>query len=71
VLLMLHGNPTWSFVYRDTITQLISRFRCVAPDNPGFGFPVVPDGFDGNRSPGMSTSSDSRSSWVAVSVPCW
>jgi haloalkane dehalogenase len=37
VLLMLHGNPTWSFVYRGVITALRDRFRCVAPDYPGFG----------------------------------
>ncbi len=37
VLLMLHGNPTWSFVYRDVIAALRDRFRCVALDYPGFG----------------------------------
>lgn len=37
VLLMLHGNPTWSFVYRDVISQLSAKFRCVAMDYPGFG----------------------------------
>jgi haloalkane dehalogenase len=37
VLLMLHGNPTWSFVYRDVITQLSGSFRCIALDYPGFG----------------------------------
>jgi haloalkane dehalogenase len=37
VLLMLHGNPTWSFVYRDVIPRLSGSFRCVALDYPGFG----------------------------------
>lgn len=37
VLLMLHGNPTWSFVYRDVITELSGSFRCIALDYPGFG----------------------------------
>ena len=36
-LLLLHGNPTWSFLYRDVIAGLRDRFRCVAPDYPGFG----------------------------------
>ncbi|NMO03023.1 alpha/beta fold hydrolase [Gordonia sp. TBRC 11910] len=36
-LLMLHGNPTWSFVYRDVIARLSDRFRCIALDYPGFG----------------------------------
>jgi haloalkane dehalogenase len=37
-LLLLHGNPTWSFLYRDIIKGLRDRFRCIAPDHPGFGF---------------------------------
>lgn len=36
-LLMLHGNPVWSFVYRDVIAALRDRFRCMAVDFPGFG----------------------------------
>jgi haloalkane dehalogenase len=36
-LLMLHGNPVWSFVYRDVIAALRHRFRCIALDFPGFG----------------------------------
>jgi haloalkane dehalogenase len=37
VLLLLHGNPTWSFLYREVIKGLRDRFRCIAPDYPGFG----------------------------------
>jgi haloalkane dehalogenase len=37
-LLLLHGNPTWSFLYRDLIKGLGDRYRCIAPDHPGFGF---------------------------------
>lgn len=47
ILLMLHGNPTWSFLYRDVITQLRGSFRCVALDYPGFGLSTAADGFDG------------------------
>jgi len=36
-LLMLHGNPTWSFVYREVISSLREEFRCIALDYPGFG----------------------------------
>jgi haloalkane dehalogenase len=36
-LLLLHGNPTWSFLYRHIISRLSPRFRCVAVDYPGFG----------------------------------
>ena len=36
-LLMLHGNPTWSFLYRELIRGLRDRYRCIALDYPGFG----------------------------------
>jgi haloalkane dehalogenase len=36
-LLLVHGNPTWSFLYRDIIKGLRTEFRCVALDYPGFG----------------------------------
>ena len=29
-LLFLHGNPTWSFLYRDLIKGLRDAFRCIA-----------------------------------------
>lgn len=45
-LLMLHGNPTWSFVYRHMIGLLRDRFRCVAVDYPGFGLSVASEGCD-------------------------
>ncbi len=45
VLLMLHGNPTWSFVYREVIMALRDRFRCVAPDYPGFGLSTAAPGY--------------------------
>jgi haloalkane dehalogenase len=41
-LLLLHGNPTWSFLYRDVIKGLSDRFRCIAPDYPGFGLSSAP-----------------------------
>jgi haloalkane dehalogenase len=36
-LLLLHGNPKWSFLYRDLIEALRDRYRCIAVDYPGFG----------------------------------
>jgi haloalkane dehalogenase len=44
-LLLLHGNPTWSFLYRDLIRGLSDRFRCIAPDHPGFGLSRAPSGY--------------------------
>jgi haloalkane dehalogenase len=46
ILLMLHGNPTWSYVFRHLILRLRDRFRCVAPDLPGFGLSVAPAGYE-------------------------
>lgn len=44
-LLMLHGNPTWSFLYRRMIPLLADHFRCVALDYPGFGLSTAASGF--------------------------
>lgn len=41
-LVLFHGNPDWSFLYRDIIVQLRDRFRCIAMDYPGFGLSVHP-----------------------------
>lgn len=41
-LLMLHGNPTWSFYYRNLIQELKPYYRCIAPDHIGCGFSEKP-----------------------------
>ncbi len=46
VLLMLHGNPTYSFLYRGIIQGLKDRFRCIALDYPGFGLSEAAPGYD-------------------------
>jgi len=35
--LLLHGNPTWGFLYREFIRRLSARYRVIAPDHAGFG----------------------------------
>ncbi len=38
VMLLLHGMPTWAYLYRNMIPQLVDAgYRCVAPDHLGFG----------------------------------
>jgi haloalkane dehalogenase len=44
-LLLLHGNPTWSFLWRDVITALRADFRCIALDYPGFGLSTAKPGY--------------------------
>ncbi len=41
-LLLLHGNPGWSFSFRKLIPQLASRYRVIAPDLIGFGLSDKP-----------------------------
>ena len=36
-VLLLHGEPTWAFLYRKVIAELVGSARCVAPDYFGFG----------------------------------
>jgi len=38
IILMMHGQPTWSYLYRNMIPPLLKAgFRCVAPDLVGYG----------------------------------
>jgi haloalkane dehalogenase len=39
---MLHGNPTWSFLYRYLVDGLSDEYRCIAPDYFGFGLSDKP-----------------------------
>ena len=36
-ILFLHGEPTWAFLYRKIIGELVGSHRCLAPDYFGFG----------------------------------
>jgi pimeloyl-ACP methyl ester carboxylesterase len=42
VVLLLHGFPTSSFMFRELIPRLADHCRVIAPDLPGFGFTQVP-----------------------------
>ncbi len=43
VLLLLHGFPTSSHMFRNLIPLLADRYHVIAPDYPGFGFSDAPD----------------------------
>lgn len=46
-VVLFHGEPTWSYLYRKVIPPLLEAgFRCVAPDLPGFGRSDKPTDFD-------------------------
>ncbi len=42
-MLMLHGNPTWSFYYRALIKEFSKQFQVIAPDHIGCGLSDKPD----------------------------
>ena len=42
-VLLLHGNPTWGYLYRDIIPPLVrSGYRAIIPDMIGFGLSEKP-----------------------------
>lgn len=45
-VLMVHGNPTWSFYYRKLVLGLREKVRCIVPDHLGCGLSDKPQDFD-------------------------
>lgn len=43
IILMLHGNPSWSYLWRNWIKGLSDSYRCIAPDHVGMGLSDKPD----------------------------
>ena len=44
IIFLLHGVPTWSFIYRNVIPICLERgYRVIAPDIPGFGLSDIPE----------------------------
>lgn len=41
-LVMLHGDPTWGYLYRNFIPSLARQYRCIVPDHMGMGKSAVP-----------------------------
>jgi haloalkane dehalogenase len=42
-VLMVHGNPSWSFYYRNLVKALSGTHRCIVPDHIGMGLSDKPD----------------------------
>jgi pimeloyl-ACP methyl ester carboxylesterase len=42
-IVLLHGFPSSSHMFRDLIPQLAAKFHVIAPDYPGFGYSDAPD----------------------------
>ncbi|MGW8180495.1 MAG: alpha/beta fold hydrolase [bacterium] len=45
-VIMLHGNPTWSFMYRELVKSLRNSYRVIVPDHIGCGLSDKPDSAD-------------------------
>lgn len=46
VLLMLHGNPTWSFFYRNLVKYFSKNYRVIVPDHLGCGLSEKPQDYE-------------------------
>ena len=46
VLLMVHGNPTWSFYYRNLVLYLRGQYRVIVPDHIGCGYSDKPQDYN-------------------------
>ena len=42
VIVMLHGNPSWSYYWRHLVLGLRDRYRCIVPDHIGMGLSDKP-----------------------------
>ncbi len=45
VLVMVHGNPSWSYLYRNLVSRLKDRFRVIVPDHMGCGLSDKPQDY--------------------------
>lgn len=48
VLVLCHGNPTWSFYYRTLIPELSRSYRVIVPDHMGCGLSDKPQDYEYN-----------------------
>ena len=46
VIVMLHGNPSWSYYWRHLVLALRGRYRCIVPDHIGMGWSDKPGDAD-------------------------
>lgn len=56
VVVMVHGNPSWSYYWRHLVLGLRDRYRCIVPDHVGMGLSDKPDDGGGVRPPRMPSA---------------
>lgn len=58
-VIMVHGNPSWSFLYRDLVFALRDTHRCIVPDHLGCGFSARPP-----RRVSLGEHMENLASWI-------
>ena len=73
VVVMLHGNPSWSYYWRKLVLGLRDRYRCIVPDHIGMGLSDKPDdaaqgraSVAGGRMPRATPALAKRERWLAL-----
>ncbi len=66
-VVMLHGNPTWSYYYRRLIIALQDRYRCLALDHVGCGLSSKPSPQEYDYS--LARRIEDLDAWLAAVVP--
>lgn len=67
VVVMLHGNPSWSYYWRHLVTGLSDRYRCIVPDHVGMGLSDRPDDGGGTRPPRTPPGAPGRYDYTLAS----
>ncbi|NEP61984.1 MAG: alpha/beta fold hydrolase [Symploca sp. SIO2G7] len=66
-VVMLHGNPTWSFYYRKVVQKLNNHFRCLVPDHIGMGLSDRPSDSDYNYT--LKSRVEDLTKWLDAVAP--
>ena len=64
-VVMVHGNPTWSFFYRNLAKSLRGSFRCLAPDHIGCGLSDKPQKYPYT----LDNHIDNLADWIDQALP--
>ncbi len=66
-VVMVHGNPTWSFYYRELVRGLAPAYRCLVPDHVGMGLSDRPADDDYDYT--LATRVDDFGQWLDAVEP--
>ena len=64
-VVMVHGNPTWSFFFRGPAAALRDKYRCLVPDHMGMGYSDKPRDYSYT----LSTHIDNMEDWLEKTLP--